>query len=496
MSVSSNPRVHSPSHKGHNIRMNTFMRAVGLVALPALLISACSGGSGSGSMGQGMPNARQVVRGHDAGPQDLHAGGATFPGYAYNLGSQPTGLSSATQAGPGAGSLFASAGTAGTIYYCLTGSGFGRKVFTDATPANSTAACAALGLTPTGFGAETDPPDFVGSDVALASTEYTTYKTNREPTSGTNWGEPFEFPAIGGPIVYGYRLEDFKPLKKAKKEIQLSEWTYCAIANGTVTDWNDGAITADNGGVSVTGGTSQPITFYYRSDGSGTSYIFQNHLATVCSSSWLPPYSKKPYQTGKRNAAWTVGTSQSWLGKTTGNFIGESGNPGVLAAIQGKPFGLGYVEGAYARAATLPKISQAWLQNSQGNFVDPTVAANVSIALSKVQYGSVTFGGGSDGLPLATSRPTCVLYIDPKHFSNPPEKNAYPIVGVSYLLFYGSNNGVHVADKLKLINYMESPAAATLVGNLEYTSLAKPLPKFILQAANGTGAYAGHPCVH
>ena len=113
-----------------------------------------------------------------------------------------------------------------------------------------------------------------------------------------------------------------------------------------------------------------------------------------------------------------------------------------------------------------------------------------------MQYGSVTFGGGSDGLPLATSRPTCVLYIDPKHFSNPPEKNAYPIVGVSYLLFYGNNNGVHVADKLKLINYMESSAAATLVGNLEYTSLAKPLPKFILQAANGTGAYAGHPCVH
>ncbi len=475
--------------------MNNFMRAVGLVALPALLISACSGGAGSGTASQGIPNARQVVRGHDAGPQDLHAGGATFPGYAYNLASQPTGLASASQAGPGAGSLFASAGTTGTIYYCLTGSGFGRKVFTDATPANATAACAALGLTPTGFGGRTDPPDFVGSDVAMASTDYTTYKTNREPGVGTNWGEPFEFPAIGGPIVYGYRTADFKKLTHHHLSIQLSEWSYCAIANGTVTDWNDDAITADNGGVSVTGGKSEPITFYYRSDGSGTSYIFQNHLATVCSSSWLPPYSKKPYETPQRNAAWTVGTSQSWLGKTTGNFIGESGNPGVLAAIQGQRYGTGYVEGAYARSASVPKISQAWLQNSQGNFVDPTVAKNVNTAINKLSIGDVTFGGGSDGLQLATSRKTCVLYINPKHFANPDAKGAYPIVGVSYLLFYGNNNGVHVADKLKLINYIESAPANALVGGLEYTALGKSLQSLVRQAATGTGNYAGHPCI-
>jgi phosphate transport system substrate-binding protein len=479
--------------------MNTFMRAVGLVALPALLISACSGGAGS--MGsQGISGATPVMRAHDVSPNDLHAGGATFPGYAYNLGSEPTGLATSTQALPGAGSLFASAGTTGNIYYCLTGSGFGRKVYDDATPANATAACAALGLTATGFGGRTDPPDFVGSDVALASTEYTTYKTNREPASGTNWGEPFEFPAIGGPIVYGYRLEDFKALKKAKKEIQLSEWTYCAIANGTVTNWDDPAVTKDNGGVSVTNGASEPITFYFRSDGSGTSFIFQNHLATVCSSSWLPPYSKKPYQSPSRNAAWTFGVSQSWVGPGSAtdpkpNFIGENGNPGVLAAIQGTPFGLGYVEGAYARAATHPTISQAWLQNSQGKFIDPTVAKNVALALRQVNPSDVTYGGGSDGITLATSRPTCVLYIDPKHFSNPPETNAYPIVGVSYLLFYGNNNGVHVPDKLKLINYLTSSAANTLVSGLEYTAINKGIQAVVSAAANGTGSYAGNACL-
>ena len=37
-----------------------------------------------------------------------------------------------------------------------------------------------------------DPLDFAATATALASTEYNTYKEYREPTSGTNWGEPFE----------------------------------------------------------------------------------------------------------------------------------------------------------------------------------------------------------------------------------------------------------------------------------------------------------------
>jgi ABC-type phosphate transport system substrate-binding protein len=473
--------------------MNNVMRAVALAALPALLVSACSSGSsGTSPIGQAFPQT--IHRSHDAGSQDLHAGGATFPGEAYNLQSQPVGLATGAQAGPGAGSLFASAGTTGTIYYCLTGSGFGRKIFDGATPANTTLPCAALGLSPTGLGGRQDPPDFVGSDVALASTEYATYKSTREPSSGTNYGEPFEFPAIGGPIVFGYRQEDFPKLKAASKSIQLSEWTYCAIANGTVTDWNDGAVTEDNGGVSVTGGKSRPITFYYRSDSSGTSYLFQNHLATVCGSSWLPPYSKKPYQYAGRNAAWTVGTSSSWLGRTTGNFVGESGNPGVLASIGTTAFATGYVEGAYAKAASNPAIGQAWLQNSNGNFIDPSKSAAVSAALKGIGIGSISFGMGSDGIRLGTTKPLCVMFVNPSHFANPSHAGAYPIVGVSYLLFYGNNNGVHVADKLKLINYMTSTAANTVVSNLEYTPLTAGLQKLVKAAANGTGAYAGKAC--
>ena len=102
---------------------------------------------------------------------------------------------------------------AGTIYYCLTGSGFGRKEF-EANNGTATQACAALGATPVGFGARQDPLDFVGSDVAMASTECctsgTTYFTGRISRPHRRGANPSNSRSIGGPIVYGYRQQDFK----------------------------------------------------------------------------------------------------------------------------------------------------------------------------------------------------------------------------------------------------------------------------------------------
>ncbi len=63
--------------------------------------------------------------------------------------------------------------------------------------------------------------------------------------------------------------------------------------------------------------------------------------------------------------------------------------------------------------------------------------------------------GGSDGIPLASTTPWCQLYIDPKNYDKPP-KGSYPIVGPTYLMFYGQNNGVHVIDKIALIQFLMS----------------------------------------
>jgi ABC-type phosphate transport system substrate-binding protein len=380
--------------------MRKTLATLALAALPAFALNACNGTAGGNGVAAlpntAVPASHHRVHRNDNGPQDLHAGGATFPAYGYNLGNQPTGLYSQPQSPPGQGSIFYAAPTKGTVYYCLTGSGFGRKAF-EANNGTATAACAALGDSPSGFGGRQDPLDFVGSDVAMPSTEYPTYKSNREctpssPPSCVNWGEPFEIPTFGGPIVYGFRPQDFKV-----KKIQLSTWTYCAIANGTISDWNDGAITADNKGNSVTGGVSQTITFYFRSDSSGTSDIFTNHLNTACNVTFGKPYNKPPYASASRSAAWTFGVNSIWPGPGSSgfpnsNFLGESGNPGVLAAIQSTPYATGYLEGAWAASAN-PKVGQALLQNGMKGkkaiFVDPTSKKAVAAALSGVTASAI-----------------------------------------------------------------------------------------------------------
>jgi ABC-type phosphate transport system substrate-binding protein len=468
-----------------------------LAAVPALLLSACNGTTASGPSGVApLPNTLATahhgrVRRNDNGAEDLHTGGADVPAYAYNLGDQPVGYYYGQQAGPGQGSLFYAAPTQGTIYYCLTSSTDGRHAFEgyDDSAYPPTGPCAALGETATGFGGRQDPLDFVGTATAMPSTEYTEYKEFREPSSGTSWGEPFEFPQIGAPIVFGYRPQDFNGYVK---DIKLSTWTYCAIANGTVSDWNDPAVTADNG-TSVTGGNSQTITFYFRADSAASTYNFVNHLNTACNTTWKAPYNKAPYQGTSRTAAWTFGVNSSWPGPGSANepnqnFIGETGDPGILEGIQTTAYSTGYVVGGYVKAN--PKVGQAILQNGFAHkkpiWVNPTNHTAVAAAFKKVTAADINYGGGSDEQPLGTSAPWCALYVDYKYYVNPPAK-AYPIVAVSYLLFYGQNNGVHLSDKIALIKFLESAPASKIVNKLEYVSLSKSIQTATLAALNGNG---------
>ncbi len=466
-----------------------------LAAVPGLIFSACNGGAGSSGSATlpNVPAAAHHVHPADNGPQDLHAGGATFPAYAYNLANQPVGNYNNPQEPPGEGSLFYAAPTQGTAYYCLTGSGAGRKAF-EGGPGDAgappTGPCAPLGATPTGFGGRVDPLDFVGTDAAMPSTEYPTYVQYREPASGEQWGEPFEFPTLGGPVVYGFRPKDFQA---QVSQIKLSRWTFCAIANGTISNWNDPAITADNG-KSITGGVAQTITYFFRSDSSGTTFVYTTDLNAACNLSWKAPYNAPPYESSGHSAAWTFGISTTWPGPGSvsdpnPNFIGESGNPGVLAAVQSTPFATGYLEGAYAKSAN-PHVGQALLQNGYRHgkalFVDPTNAAAVAGALAKVTSAAIDYGGGSDGMPLGTSKPWCILFIPPSNFDLPPAKT-YPIVGVSYMLFYGHNNGVHLQDKKTLIKYMTSTAADNVLSPLEYTALPASIHTAVRNALKGVG---------
>jgi ABC-type phosphate transport system substrate-binding protein len=447
---------------------------------------------------------------------DLHAGGGASPGVAYNLGAQPLGTPGpygTGQATPGPGSVLYAAeqnfSDSAIVYYCSASSSYGRAAF-ESNNGTATKACGPDNAAPTGLGGEEDPLDFAGTDVAMTSLECcasgTTYYTGRLTGSKT-WGQPFEIPIWGGVIAFGYVENSFTGLK-SPAPLQLSTWTYCAIANGTVGNWDDPAITADNNGKSVTDGLSEPINFYYRSDSAATSYNLQYKLANStsgCNQSFGAPYNAPPYGSASRSAAWTYGYSNTWKGPTGAQssgstFTSEYGNAGIILAIQDDStgFGFGYVEGAWAAttAGENPPVAQASVQNGfktkggkqVANFVSPTNSVAVADALAQISGSkSIQYGEGSDGNPLASTTPWCQLDIPSSEYVTPKTVHAYPIVEISYMLLYGKNNGVHLTDKTALVTYLtnETNLKSVLVP-LEYSPLAQSFGTKIADALKGS----------
>jgi phosphate transport system substrate-binding protein len=178
-------------------------------------------------------------------------------------------------------------------------------------------------------------------------------------------------------------------------QLKLTADTIAGIFLGKIKKWNDPALTADNGGVSL---PDQAITVVHRSDGSGTTYIFTDYLSNV-SADWKSGPGK-----GK-SVNWPVGQ-------------GAKGNEAVATTIKQTPGAIGYVELAYVLQTNM---TQAALKNKDGNFVIPSEAGATAAAK---QFPDVT----------------------PSQFSivNAPGKDSAPITGFSWLMLYKDQ-----ADKTK-----------------------------------------------
>ncbi|MGV0802775.1 extracellular solute-binding protein, partial [Mycolicibacterium elephantis] len=96
------------------------------------------------------------------------------------------------------------------------------------------------------------------------------------------------------------------------------------IFQGQITNWNDPAIAAVNGGAAL---PDAPITPIYRSDSSGTTDNFQKYLAAAAPQSW------------------TRGSGSEFQG---GAGEGAQKSAGVVQAVQATPGSIGYVEKGFA----------------------------------------------------------------------------------------------------------------------------------------------------
>jgi phosphate transport system substrate-binding protein len=169
-------------------------------------------------------------------------------------------------------------------------------------------------------------------------------------------------------------------------DLRFSPDVLANIYLGHITMWNDARIAKDNPDAHL---PDQKIIVVYRSDGSGTSFIFTDYLSKV-STEWANGPGK--------------GTSVNW---PTG--VGGKGNEGVAGYVRQLPGSIGYVELIYALQN---HITYGSVRNAAGSWVKGSIAG-------------VTEAGGSVKKMPADYRVS---------ITNAPGPDAYPISSFTYLL--------------------------------------------------------------
>ncbi len=149
-----------------------------------------------------------------------------------------------------------------------------------------------------------------------------------------------QFPTVMGGVVPAINIAGIDA-----RQLKLTGPLIADIYMGTVKKWNDPKIVALNPGLKLPDANITPV---YRSDGSGTTFVFTDYLSKV-SADWK---SKVGTNT---SVQWAVG-------------IGGKGNEGVSASVKQVANSIGYVEYAYAKQN---KLSYALIQNADGQFPDP-----------------------------------------------------------------------------------------------------------------------------
>jgi phosphate transport system substrate-binding protein len=187
-------------------------------------------------------------------------------------------------------------------------------------------------------------------------------------------------PTVLGAVVPAYNVPGISG------EIKFTPEALAGIFLGKVQKWNDAAITQANPGINF---PDKPIIVIYRSDGSGTTFIFTDYLSKI-SKDWSNTVGK--------------GTSVKWqIG------MGGKGNEGVAGQIRQLQGSIGYVELVYA---VENKITYGSIKNAAGNFV-------------KASLDAVTEAAASSPKMPADFRVS---------ITNAPGKTAYPISSFTWLL--------------------------------------------------------------
>ena len=249
--------------------------------------------------------------------------------------------------------------------------------------------------------------DFAGSDAFLSEKEM------------AEMNPVIHVPTCMGAVVLAYNLEGVTNLN-------LSGEIIADIFAGEIKTWNDSRIVALNPEVKLPAENIIPV---FRSDGSGTTFVFTDYLTKV-SSMWA---------------------SKFGAGKSVNFPSGQAakGNPGVAGVIAQTKNSIGYVGSEYAFAQ---KIPYAKIQNLRGEMVEPT-SASISAAASGT---------------LPTDTRTSITNAD--------ATGAYPIATFTWMIIYKEQNysdrsKEQAVATLDLLQYILSDEAQSITSEVHYAPL-------------------------
>ena len=202
--------------------------------------------------------------------------------------------------------------------------------------------------------------DFAGSDAFLTETEM------------VEMPEVIHIPTCMGAVVVAYNLDGVEELK-------LSGEVIADIFAGNIKMWNDERLATLNPDVKLPAEAIIPV---FRSDGSGTTFVFTDYLTKVS------PMWKEKFGAGK-----SVNFPSGQAAK---------GNPGVAGVVKQTKNSIGYVGSEYAFAQ---KIPCARIQNMRGEFVFPssaTISAAASGEIPADTRCSITNSDAAGAYPIST----------------------------------------------------------------------------------------------
>ena len=249
--------------------------------------------------------------------------------------------------------------------------------------------------------------DFAGSDAFLSDKEM------------AEMAPVVHIPTCMGAVVLAYNLDGVKELK-------LSGEIIADIFAGNIKMWNDERLAALNPDVKLPAEAIIPV---FRSDGSGTTFVFTDYLTKVS------PMWREKFCAGK-----SVNFPSGQAAK---------GNPGVAGVIKQTKNSIGYVGSEYAFAQ---KIPYAKIKNQRGEIVEPN-AASISAAASGV-------------IPADTR---CSI-------TNADAKGAYPISTFTWMIIYKEQNYSDRSKEqamatLDLLQYILSDEAQNITSEVHYAPL-------------------------